>query len=418
MVTMAIIGLGPRGRAYASFSKQYPDKLKITAIAEPIDSLRAKIRQEYDIPEDRCFRTWQEMLKLPKLSDAVAICTQDHFHEEPAIACARAGYDILLEKPMAPTADACRRIVAEVKKAGVIFSVCHVLRYTPYTYELQRIIDSGEIGDIVTIHHLEPVNYYHYAHSYVRGNWHNEAKSSFMLLAKCCHDVDWIHGIMKKKCVKIHSFGALTHFTAANRPAGAADRCLDCPHTVESLCPYSAVKIYLRDRFCIGNNVFPLTVISREPTLEIIEKALRETDYGKCVYHCDNDVVDNQVVNMLFEDGTTANMTMIAFTNKGGRRTTICGTRGEIITDSKLITIRHFLDNSTREVDTNVINDGGIASGHGGGDFGLTRAFVDAVEHHDQSRLVTGIDETLESHLMVFAAEESRRQNKVCDVVF
>ena len=288
------------------------------------------------------------------------------------------------------------------------------MRYTEYTAALRKIIESGEIGEIVSIQHLEPVGYWHQAHSFVRGLWRNEAESSFMLLAKSCHDVDWLRGIMNKRCVAIHSFGSLRHFKVSEKPAGAADRCLDCPADVESFCPYSAVKIYFRDRFCKGAKTWPVNVLTPNPTADSLKNALQNGNYGRCVYACDNDVVDNQVVNMSFEDGSTASMTMTAFNFNSGRKTRIFGTRGEIDTDSQIITIRNFLDDTTRTVDTQALNDGGILSGHGGGDMGLMHNFVQAVAENDPSLILTGVDETLESHLMVFAAEKSRREGIVC----
>jgi hypothetical protein len=220
---------------------------------------------------------------------------------------------------------------------------------------------------------------------------------------------------MNKKCTDIQSFGTLKHFKKSEQPAGAADRCCDCPHEIAAGCPYSAYKIYFTDRFCQQNTGWPTNVLTnnQKVTRENLTAALKEGPYGRCVYACDNDVVDNQTVNMLFENGTTASMTMTAFTRHAGRYTRIFGTLGEISTDSTIIKIHNFLTDTDRVVDTNVVNDGGILSGHGGGDFGLISAFVEALAAGDQSKISSGIDETLASHLMVFAAEESRKKGTV-----
>jgi len=410
---MAVIGAGARGHGYANFAKRFPDRLKIVAVADPNDFCRNRLAKEHSIPADKCFRSWEEFCRQPKMCDAVAICTQDSMHEAPAIACAGLKYHILLEKPMAPTAQACRNIVTAVKDAGVMFAVCHVLRYTRYTRMLLDLLRSGELGEIVSIQHLEPVGYWHQAHSFVRGNWRNEAESSNMLLAKSCHDIDWLRGVMGKPCKEVHSFGSLRHFRASEKPEGAADRCCDCPREIESSCPYSAYKIYFRDRFCKGLKQWPVNVLTPEVTAESLAAALEKGPYGRCVYACDNDVVDNQVVNLIFEDGSTASMTMTAFNCHSGRKTRIFCTLGEIETDSSTITVRKFLDDTVREIDTNIANDGSILTGHGGGDFGLMDSFVRALAENDPSQIMTGIDETLESHLMVFAAEESRKKGIV-----
>lgn len=408
-----IIGAGGRGSAYSHFVQTFPERAEVVAVAEPRPFYRDRVATVHHIPADRCFRSWEDVAALPRFADAVLICTQDEMHEAPALAFARLGYHILLEKPIAPTEAACRRIVAAVKEAGVTFAVCHVLRYTVFTRRLKELLNSGRIGDIVSIQHLEPVGHWHQAHSFVRGNWRNSQESSCMLLAKSCHDIDWLRFIMNKPCRQVQSFGSLHHFRPESRPAGAADRCLDCPAGIEAMCPYSALKIYLRDRVFQGNLGWPTDVLTPDVNVPNVLKALREGPYGRCVYACDNDVVDHQVVNLLFADQSTASMTMTAFCNEGGRRTRIFGTRGSLHADSQSITVTDFLTGQSETLDTHITNDGGILSGHGGGDGGVMDAFLRAVETGDRSHILSGTDETLESHLMVFAAEESRLNGNV-----
>ena len=415
-VKILIVGCGARGSGYGRFVLQCPERAKVVAIAEPIPERRNAVGDAHNVPPEYRFNSWEDVARLPRLADAVLICTPDQMHEAPAIAFAQLGYDILLEKPMAPTAESCRRIVAAVKKAGVLFAVCHVLRYTAYTRKLKEVLASGAIGEIINIQHLEPVGYWHQAHSFVRGNWRNEEESSFMLLAKCCHDVDWLRYVMNRPCRQVQSFGTLKHFRPECAPKGATARCLDCPAEIEKNCPYSAIKIYLRDRLDKGHSGWPVNVLAHEVTRETILDALRDGPYGRCVYACDNDVVDNQVVNMIFDNGSTISMTMTAFNSHGGRLTRIFGTKGSIDTDSNTITLFDFLTDKKTIIDTAIKNDGGILSGHGGGDGGLMDAFVSAVAEQDPSKILSGTDETLESHLMVFAAEESRKNGKVMEI--
>ena len=418
-VSVIILGCGGRGMGYAQFAKEFPERMKIVAVADPRDFYRNKIGDEHNVPEEFRFRTWEDAVSRPKFADAVLICTQDAMHEEPVIRCAELGYDIMCEKPMAPTREACERMVAAVRKAGVKFAVCHVLRYTKYTQRLKELIQSGAIGDIVTIQHIESVAHWHQAHSFVRGNWRNEKESSFMLLAKSCHDMDWIRYIMNKPCVQVQSFGSLYHFRPENQPKGAADRCLDCPASIEFQCPYSAVKIYLRDRLMKGIFGWPTDVLTTDGTVGGVTKALREGPYGRCVYKCDNDVVDNQVVNMTFADGSTAGFTMTAFCNDG-RQTRICGTRGCIQGDGRYLYVTDFVKDDphdknigTTKIDTEVANDNGILSGHGGGDGGLMDSFIAAIAENKPELILTGLDDTLDSHIMTFEAERSRREGKV-----
>ena len=415
-VKIIVIGAGGRGTCYANFVKDCPERAQIVGVAEPREFYRENIVKGHNVPAENVFTTWEDLVKVPKFADAVLICTQDAMHEAPAVACAKLGYNILLEKPMAPTADACRRIVAAVKEAGVMFAVCHVLRYTAYTRRLKKLLNEKIIGDIVSIQHLEPVADWHQAHSFVRGNWRNSHESSCMLLAKCCHDVDWLRYIMNKPCMEVQSFGSLYHFRPECQPEGAADRCTDCPAEIESMCPHSALKIYMRDRIAHNLRGWPTDVITTDLTPAGVMKALREGPYGRCAFKCDNDVVDHQVVNMRFKDGSSTSMTMTAFCNEGGRQTRIFGTTGSIRGDSQKLYISNFLTGSYMVVDTDVVNDGSILSGHGGGDGGLMDAFVRALETGDPSYILSGIDETLESHLMVFAAEESRQKDTIVKI--
>jgi len=408
-VTLMIIGGGGRGHAYASFATANPARARVVGVAEPRDFHRERLVREHAIPATQVLRDWREAVDRPRLADAVLICTQDAMHEEPAVAFAKQGYHILLEKPMAPTPAACRRIVAAAKRADGIFAVCHVLRYTRYTRMLKALLDAGRIGPIVNLQHLEPVGFWHQAHSFVRGNWRCEAESSAMLLAKSCHDIDWLRHLVGQPCRRVSSFGSLVHFRRANQPVGAADRCLDCG--VEAACPYSATRFY-GERLVRQNKGWPLDVVTPEMTAESLHAALATGPYGRCVYACDNDVVDNQVVNLEYANGVTASFTMSAFTPMTGRMTRIGGTRGYIDADSSVIRLFDSVTGARETIDTNA-GDAGILGGHGGGDGGLVDAFVSAVATGDRTAILSGPDETLESHLTVFAAEQARRKGRV-----
>ena len=412
-VTLIVVGAGSRGTSYANYALHHPDAVRIVGVAEPREFYQDRLAEQHGIPPELCFADWRELAAKPKLADGVIIATQDAMHVDPAVALANLGYHVLLEKPIAPTEADCRRIVDAAKRNGTIFAVCHVMRYTQYTRQLKAILDSGRIGEIVSIQHLEPVGYWHQAHSFVRGNWRNEAASSPMLLAKSCHDLDWIRYIMGKPCAQVSSFGSLKHFRAEERPEGAADRCLDC--SVEPACPYSAARFYL-GLVARGTTGWPVDVLTPDTTVAGVTEALRSGPYGRCVYACDNDVVDHQVVNMRFVDGSTASFTMTAFTRQRDRETRIFGTRGEIYGNGELIEIFDFLTNTTETVSIEVDSDGSIQSGHGGGDFGIMRDFVTALANDDPRSILSGPDESLETHLMVFAAEAARREGRVVDI--
>jgi predicted dehydrogenase len=419
-ITAIIIGAGGRGMTYAQFSQEHPDRLQIVGVAEPRDWNRQYMTNTYHLSAENVATDWSELASRQRLADAVIICTQDAMHADPAVAFARKGYAMLLEKPMAPNEADCQRIIQAVKENGILFALCHVMRYTQYTQVLKAVIDSGAIGEVISVEHLEPVGYWHQAHSFVRGNWRNEKESSPMLLAKSCHDLDWIRYIVGQPCRSLSSFGSLTHFKRSEKPveAGNAMRCLHCSY--EPKCPYSARKIYL-GRLISGDSDWPVTTLTPEPTLEKVTEALENGPYGRCVYECDNDVVDHQVVNMVFENGATASFTMTAFTKSAHRKTRIFGTRGEIFGDGQKIEIFDFLTDQTRVIDTEATSSdaGGhdaALGGHGGGDYELMNHFVSAVSENNPSLILSGPDESLETHRMVFAAERARHENTVTNL--
>lgn len=404
-----IIGAGSRGSGYASYFREFPDRGQVIGVAEPRAPYRERLVAAHAISASNVFTDWQDAAARPKFADAVIIATQDQMHTAPALAFAQRGYHILLEKPMAPNPEECRAIVDAVKATGVLFGVCHVLRYTRYTQRLKTLVTSGTIGDLVNIQHLEPVGFWHQAHSFVRGNWGNEAASGPMLLTKSCHDMDWLSYMMGVHCESLSSFGTLKHFRKAEQPQGASDRCLDC--AVEADCPYSAKRIYLTalER---GHTGWPTSVLTPDVTYENVLEALRTGPYGRCVYATDNDVVDNQVVAMQFAGGRTASFTMTAFTRMRDRETRLFGTRGELTGDGRLIHHYDFMTDRTETIDTDV-DTGSALGGHGGGDYWLMHHFSQALLDEDQSQILSGPDETLESHLMVFAAEQARKEQRV-----
>ena len=413
-IKLAVVGAGSRGAIYANYALDHPDQLEIIGVAEPREFYRNQMVEAHKIAPENVTSDWHTWLERDKFADGIIITTPDALHSDPAIALAKHGYHLLLEKPMSPSEADCRRIVQAVREAGVMLAVCHVMRYTPYTKLVKKILDSGRIGEIISVQHLEPVGFWHQAHSFVRGNWHNEARSSSMLLQKSCHDLDWLSYIVGKPCTKVSSFGSLSHFKREFRPEGAADRCLDC--SVASACPYDAKRFYF-EHLEQGLTDWPLNVITTNISEAGILEALRTGDYGRCVYGgCDNDVVDHQVVNLEFEGGVTASFTMTAFTKPRDRETRIFGTKAELFGNGNILEIYDFLTRQTETINSDLESDGSILSGHGGGDEGIMQAFVTALLKNDPKYILSGATQTLESHLMVFAAETARKQNCVMSV--
>lgn len=406
--TVAIAGLGGRGlHTYAKYQEKFPERMKIVAVADINPEKVRYAAEKYHIPAEGCFESAEELFAREKLADVAIIATQDREHCAHALAALGRGYDLLLEKPVAVTAEDCVAIRDAAKKAGRMVAVCHVLQYTTFYRKIKEILKSGEIGTPVSVAAIENVGYWHQAHSFVRGNWRNDAIESPMILQKCCHDFDILAWLLDKKCLSVSSVGSLSYFKAECAPAGSAERCLDC--AVERDCPYSAVRIYLEHPevgLRAGNTGWPCDILAEEPTEEKLLAALRTGPYGRCVFHCDNNVVDHQIVDMLFEDGITVSLTMTGFTAKSFRRIKVMGTRGEIVADQEpnLVTVTPFGGDSSVYDINRLATD---LSGHGGGDNRMMTEMFEALD--GRGGVSSAVENAVASHLIAFAAEASRK---------
>jgi Oxidoreductase family, NAD-binding Rossmann fold/GFO/IDH/MocA C-terminal domain len=386
-VTAVLIGAGHRGNIYSDYALLHPEELNIVGVAEVHAVRNGLFARKHKIPLAKRFYAWEDVFKKEKFADAIIIATPDNVHAEPCIRALEKGYDVLLEKPIACTEEECRLILNTAKATGRIVGVCHVLRYSPYFRQLKHIIDSGTVGNIVSVQHLEPIEFAHMTHSYVRGNWRNSKTTSPIILAKCCHDTDILRWLINEPPENIQCFGGLHLFRLENAPVGSTERCTDgC--AVESTCPFSALQMYYRDRKRLY--VFDLPKDLRK-TDKFVLKKLMTSNYGRCVYRMD----------IQFGKNITAAFSMEAFTSYEGRCTRIMGTKGDIVGDMETYTITDF--RTGKETTWSLKTDF-----HGGGDHRLVKDWVQAVGHQNPGILSSTIGVSVESHLMAFAAERSR----------
>lgn len=399
-VSFAILGMGNRGTQYALKQLKYPDEMEVTAIADT-RSVRLEAANKYlNLPQERLYNSAEAILAQEKLADVMIIATQDAQHKDHAIAALHKGYDLLLEKPISNDLAECREIAQVANELGRKVIVCHVLRYTVFYQQVKKLLDEGVIGDLINIHAMEMIGYYHIAHSFVRGNWHKRADSSPLILAKCCHDMDLLLWLSGKNWKAVSSYGALTHFKKENCPDGATERCTDgCPVD----CPYNAPKFYLSRM-----PGWPTNILHPEPTEENIMEILRTSNYGRCVYQMDNDVVDHQVLSVQMEDDVTASFTVSGFNHKQDRQIHIMGTKGHIwgnFRDKKLHV--GIFGQEPYEIDLEPLCTD--FTGHGGGDARMIYDVIRLMRGDDfDTSAITSIDRSVESHELAFAAEESR----------
>jgi len=409
-VKAIVLGAGYRGRAYAAYAVSHPDQLEIVGVADP--------EQAGTIPSPRYWSDWRECLAERPEADIVLITLPDALHYEAATAALSMGYNLLLEKPLATTEEHCREIIGMANEKGLLVITGHVLRHTRYFAHIKAILDSGTLGDVVSIAHQESVGFFKAAHSHCRGNWSNSVKSSPIILQKCSHDFDLFAWWLGRRCVRVSSFGSIALFRRENQPEGAADRCMECPEAIERGCLWSAKKMYLEGDSRLG-------YMFADTSHEAMERVVRESDFGRCVFACDNDVPDHQTVNMEFEGGVTVSLVMAGYTEHNVRTTRISCTGGEIVGDGSTLHISRFADGKAWDI-THDAQGAGISplssqfpgtgatelsdneSRHGGGDFNLVAEMIRLLRRSTPEEIRSTTGQALESHLIAFAAEESR----------
>ena len=455
-IRILLFGAGNRGaNAYGQYGLNHPDQVRFVAVAEPNPLRRASFAEAHQIPLEMQFRDWYEALQAGKIADAVINATQDDRHHNSTIAALQTGYEVLLEKPIAPNLSETLHIVETAENTGRMLMICHVLRYTDFFQKVNEILKSGRLGQIINISHSENVSYFHMAHSYVRGNWRNLDVSAPMILAKCCHDLDLLYWFLDERVTHLSSFGDLRHFRSENAPHGAPQRCTDgCP--IADTCPFYAPRIYLDSipikkavsqvknpfislvgsmslktpklalrigkilppiRMLTDYSGFPRSTITEHPESDqAVLEALQTGPLGRCVYHCDNNVVDQQIVNMVFESGITATLTMHGHSHQEARTLRVDGSHATLLgkfgySQAWLEVHDHVSTQITRYRFPSEVEQ---RAGHGGGDAGLMDRFVQAMR--GERAALTSARDSLESHLMAFAAEASRLGNNTVDM--
>lgn len=411
-VTAILIGAGLRGGyVYSAYALEHPDEFQVVAVAEPDETRRKIFAEKHQIPKERQFTSYEEILKEEKMADCALVCTQDNMHMEPVIGAMEKRYHVLCEKPMSTKAEEIMRMGEMAKKYDRILSICHVLRYSSFFSKLKELLDGGKIGKLMSIQHIEQVGFWHHAHSFVRGNWRNAEESSPMILQKCCHDMDILVWLVGSSCKKVSSFGKLTYFKEEHAPEHAPKYCLDgCPHRDE--CAFYAPKFYLEHPKAVEDGLVFAVTPDNSPASVLA--ALKEGPYGRCVFHCDNTVVDHQVVNLEFENEVNVSFVMSAFTNQCAREIRLMGTGGEIVgnMESGEITIFDFVSGNVETIRLHTPK-----TGHSGSDTKMMKDFVRLVAADGEMLSKSNAEVSVESHLMALAAEESRVSGETIDFV-
>ncbi len=405
---LILIGAGQRGMIYA---KNFMARGHRIVAAADVNAVRLSLAGKVlGIPSGMLFESAEELLSRDALGKAAVIASMDRSHYAHAIAAMKKGYHLLLEKPISPDP----RETLEIERTALALKrnvvVCHVLRYSPFFRALKQAVDSGAVGRIIAVQHNENIGNFHMAHSFVRGNWRREDQASSMLMQKSCHDMDLLAWLVGSPCRRVSGFGSLTYFRRENAPEGSAERCCDCP--LKDRCRFSAYLAYLPVR-----GEWPAAVLTSEPTEEALLEAIRTGPYGRCVFRCDNDVCDHQVTALEFENSVTASFTLSGFTNRIGRTLKIMGEDGEIRASElrNEIEIIPFAPNGVDEVTATVIRPRAASGDHGGGDTGIVEDFIALMEGRNTAA-ATGIVNSVESHMMVGAAEQARKTGTVVTI--
>ena len=400
-IDAVLVGAGRRAYFnFGDYAERHPEKMRYIAVAEPRRDARERFARAHGIPDELCFESWEELMARPQLAQVMVNTSIDSVHYSSTMAALERGYDVLLEKPIATTLVETVRVAQTAKELGRGVWVCHTMRYAPFYNRVRDVVQSGRLGDVAVVEHSENVSWFRMAHGFARGNWGNSRTSAPMILTKCCHDMDVLQWILGMRLERLSSFGSLLHFRPDRAPhPDVPDRCTDgCP--VEDECPHYAPRVYSSDYMApfVQN-------VSIDPDPSAIRRALETGPYGRCVYRLDNDVVDHQTVSMEFEGGTTVNFIMHGHSYHSSRTMRYDGTlatlTGRIIQEPEIV----IYDHAPGEPSERIVP--AARGSHSGGDEAMLNAFVDAIRGEGPA-LINSVDESLEGHMMAFAAEESR----------
>jgi predicted dehydrogenase len=402
---IAVIGAGVRGTALSRKISSSEFSARIVAVAEPDDEKRRSFAQEFNLPNSAIFNSWESLTASLNDCDAAIVATLDNQHTLPVIECINRGWHVLVEKPLADSIKDCILInKARIEKKRVV-AVCHTLRFMAVFLKVKELLESGTIGQLVHIDHMEGIGNFRFVHNYVRGRWAREKNNAFLLLHKCSHDIDYLNWLINEPCLKVSSFGSLKYFTGANAPSGSTYRCTDnCK--VEATCPYSALQIYVEGLL----EKWPANDISRIHTREAHMEAIQSGPYGICAWHSNNDVVDHQVVMMEFKGGSTATCTMTGYSATNGRRTRLQGTLGEILYDEVLgsISVKKFSEKEEENIRIPEQNS------YHPEDQDILNNWISAILF--STPVVVDPSEALRTLTVVFASEISRIENKIVEI--
>jgi len=435
-IRLGILGAGARGSGtYGRWAIDHPDRAAVAAVADPMPHRRERLADAGNVPNGHRYPDWRDLVADTAAIglDAFVIALPDRLHLAAALAAVETGLPILLEKPAATTPGDLEALAAAAREHKARIWISHVMRYQPFWLAIRRLVDTGTIGRLVTMRVEENIGFWHYAHSYVRGNWRNLAGSSPMVLAKTCHDLDIIRWFAGEPPASVASAGSLAYFRPEHAPEGAPDHCLDgCP--AADSCPFYAPRYYveaLADR-----DGWPVALLGDDLSPEGRLAALRSGPYGRCVFHCDNDVVDHQQTVVDFPGGLTATLSTSAFTGQNTRTVRLTGTAGEIAGNLRTGTLevdvfsptavlpvlpgasvgsqstRKPLGHRVFEIYAGPVDAAGAADhrGHSGGDEALVDAFITSLEGGEAA--ATDLEASLDSHRMAFAAERARLERR------
>ncbi len=405
-VRVAAIGYGNRSRKYLKFVEEHPDQVQLAAVVDANPLRLQEAREKFGLDEASCFTGIDEFFAQPRPVDGVVIGTPDHLHFAPCMAALDRGYRVLLEKPISQTLEECEQILKRAEERRIPVTVCYVLRYHPYFKKLKSILTQGGLGRLLSINHTVYVGLDRTTHSYVRGLWNNSNTSNPIMLSKCCHDIDLINWLSNSRPKRVFSAGSLGWFRAENAPEGSAARCCDC--SCEESCPFSAIDLYLRRGEWTKNFVVP----AGKTLNEVLWEEMKHGPYGRCVYHCDNNVADHQVLSMEMENGSLVNLTMECFTLKDGRFIELKCVFGEIVANDHSIVVTNFKTKKTEVFDFDEINRQSL---HLDADVDTMKEFIASFDQgfgEDTPSLQSAID----SHKTCFAAEESRISGRAIEL--
>ncbi|MAF34283.1 hypothetical protein CMO91_00385 [Candidatus Woesearchaeota archaeon] len=413
-VKAVLVGAGNRGKeVYGKFALEHPDDLEIRTVIDPIRERATPLAERVGAPNS--LTDWDSFQRTDE--DAIIIASPPSMHYTHATD-AMAVHDfkhVILEKPISTTLASCNLVAEAAEKYEATVLVTEVLRYSPFFIAARDFIREGSLGPLQYIELVHLSGDRSFQHSGVRGNEATQEVSGPTTLSKSVHDFGILEFLAGDSAI-----GAISRALPPRFHSGAAywedvpDRCIEedgkrCGYGERGSCPFDAVEYYTGPNAMVS--VAQAAQMCDAPSQADLLKVIQEGPYGRCIWHCDNDVVDAYEAEVLWAGGLRARFRLDAnYPCAPTRKLEVRFPEGKLEGDLRMNKLEMDTGTSRQSLSGRIGDVEGAQGTHGGADALLIKDFLRSVRG-EEAELVTSIHRVLGAHTLALVANVSQATN-------